>query len=187
MVPWLLLIATLIFAFGNSVAQWMRGLREGPAGIVVAEADIASEAPRIASSAAVVVADQAGAPIHVAPGRLMIVMVIQFIIALYGGFFGGGIGIMMLAGFALLGMREIHAMNALKSVLASVINGVALIVFVLRGAVYWHQALVMVVGAIIGGYAGAALAHHVPSLYVRRFAIGVGLVISAYFFIKQGI
>lgn len=173
MVPWLLLIATLIFAFGNTFAQWMRGLR---AGVGVAQASAQEET-----------AGDTGASLRIAPGRLIIVMVIQFIISLYGGFFGGGIGIMMLAGFALLGMREIHQMNALKVVLASIINGVALIVFVLKGAVYWPQALVMVVGAIIGGYGGAALAHLVPSKYVRWFAITVGLVISAYFFIKQGL
>jgi uncharacterized membrane protein YfcA len=171
MVPWLLLIATLIFAFGSNFAQWMRRRRAGGAAATVMAEDTESDTETT----------------HIAPGRLVIVMVIQFIISLYGGFFGGGIGIMMLAGFALLGMRNIHQMNALKVVLASIINGVALIVFVIRGAVYWPQALVMVVGAIIGGYGGAALAHLVPSKYVRWFAIGVGLVISAYFFIKQGL
>jgi uncharacterized membrane protein YfcA len=112
---------------------------------------------------------------------------IQFVIALYGGFFGGGMGIMMLAGFSLLGMRDIHAMNALKAVMASVINGVAVVAFAIAGAIAWPEALVMVVGAIIGGYGGAALAHRVPARYVRWFAITVGLVISAYFFIKQGL
>jgi len=174
MVPWLLLIATLIFAFGNNVAQWTRRRRAGAGN---AQASVKEEEAT----------GDTGESLRVAPGRLITVMVIQFIISLYGGFFGGGIGIMMLAGFALLGMREIHAMNALKVVLASIINGVALIVFVVKGAVYWPQALLMVVGAIIGGYGGAALAHLVPSKYVRWFAIGVGLVISAYFFIKQGL
>ncbi len=174
MVPWLLLIATLIFAFGNNFAQWMRGRRAGAGDMQAnAKAESAEEDMDTTQS--------------ITRGRRVIVLVIQFIISLYGGFFGGGIGIMMLAGFALLGMRNIHQMNALKVVLASIINGVALIVFVLKGAVYWPQALVMVVGAIIGGYGGAALAHQVPPKYVRWFAIGVGLVISAYFFIKQGL
>lgn len=174
MVPWLLLIATLIFAFGNSFAQWMRNRR---AGVVDTQANVKAESAE----------DDTDTAQRITPGRRVIVLVIQFIISLYGGFFGGGIGIMMLAGFALLGMRNIHQMNALKVVLASIINGVALVVFVIRGAVFWPQALVMVVGAIIGGYGGAALAHQVPPKYVRWFAISVGLVISAYFFIKQGL
>lgn len=171
MVPWLLLIATLIFAFGNNVALWMRRRRGAPA---------ASAADGAMADATAIGADTP----HIAPGAMVIVLVIQFIIALYGGFFGGGIGIMMLAGFALLGMRDIHAMNALKVVLASVINGVAIIAFAIAGAIYWPQALLMVVGSIIGGYSGAALAHRVPAQYVRWFAISVGLVISAYFFIN---
>jgi hypothetical protein len=173
LIPWLLLIATLIFAFGNNAAQWLRQRRAATAnaagGVEVGET---SDSESLSG---------------IAPGALVVVLVIQFAIALYGGFFGGGIGIMMLAGFALLGMRDIHAMNALKAVLASVINGVAIIAFALAGAIYWPQALVMVVGSIIGGYGGAALAHRVPPQYVRRFAIAVGLIISAYFFYKQGV
>ncbi|HEY7851102.1 MAG TPA: sulfite exporter TauE/SafE family protein [Ktedonobacterales bacterium] len=166
LVPWLLLIATLIFAFGGNVTQWLRGRRKASAKAQAAEATSA--------------ASDAG----VTSGALVVVGVIQFIIALYGGFFGGGMGIMMLAGFALLGMRDIHAMNALKVVLASIINGVAVVAFAIAGAIFWPQALLMVVGAIIGGYGGASLAHRVPPQYVRWFAIAVGLLVSAYFFAK---
>lgn len=166
LIPWLLLIATLIFAFGGSVGQWLRARREG-----CAPADAASM-------------DDGSVTGEQSPRALLVVMAVQFIIAMYGGFFGGGIGIMMLAGLSLLGMRDIHAMNALKVVLASVINGVAVIAFIIAGAIYWPQALVMIVGAVTGGYGGAALAHRVPPLYVRRFVIVVGLLISAYFFYK---
>lgn len=161
LVPWLLLVATLIFAFGNNAAQ---ALRRG----------------RI-SSASEQAAVERG---DISSGGLIVSLIVQFIISLYGGFFGGGIGIMMLAGFAILGMREIHAMNALKAVLSTVINGVAVVTFAIAGAVYWPQALLMVVGAIIGGWGGATLAHYVSPKYVRWFAIAVGLVISAYFFYK---
>jgi hypothetical protein len=106
----------------------------------------------------------------------------QFVVALYGGFFGGGIGIMMLAALSLLGMTDIHAMNALKVVLASIINGVAVIAFAIAGAIFWPQALLMAVGAILGGYGGAALAHRVAPQYVRRLVIAVGLLLSVYFF-----
>jgi uncharacterized protein len=184
LVPWLLLLATLIFAFGGNITQWLRR-RHADSAPAQAEAapPIASAPDDTASDAANDAADAA----HTTPRALAVVGVIQFVIAFYGGFFGGGMGIMMLAGFALLGMRNIHAMNALKVVLASIINGVAVIAFTIAGAIAWPQALVMVVGAIIGGYYGAALAHRVPPQYVRWFAIAVGLLISAYFFIKQGL
>ncbi|HET9110948.1 MAG TPA: sulfite exporter TauE/SafE family protein [Ktedonobacterales bacterium] len=181
MVPWLLLIATLIFAFGNNVAQWLRRRRaqaqDATVGASVAVADETTDEDQGAE----------GSLTNISRGALITVLIIQFIISLYGGFFGGGIGIMMLAGFALLGMRNIHAMNALKVVLASIINGVAIIAFAIAGKIFWPQALLMVVGSVIGGYGGAALAHLVPPKYVRWFAIAVGLIISAYFFIKQGV
>ncbi|HEX8995029.1 MAG TPA: sulfite exporter TauE/SafE family protein [Ktedonobacterales bacterium] len=180
MIPWLLLIATLIFAFGNNAAQWLRSLRER-----VQPDDVAD--PAMSETGEQREKSEAGSLTRITPGALVVVLLIQFVIALYGGFFGGGIGIMMLAGFALLGMRDIHAMNALKVVLASVINGVAIVAFAIAGAIYWPQALLMVVGSVIGGYGGAALAHRVPPRYVRWFAIAVGLIISAYFFIKQGL
>jgi uncharacterized protein len=182
LVPWLLLLATLIFAFGGNITQWLRR-RHADSAPAQAGEPIASAPDDTANDAANDAADAA----HTTPRALAVVGVIQFVIAFYGGFFGGGMGIMMLAGFALLGMRNIHAMNALKVVLASIINGVAVIAFAIAGAIAWPQALVMVVGAIIGGYGGAALAHRVPPQYVRWFAIAVGLLISAYFFIKQGL
>src|SRR5712691_6213026 len=75
------------------------------------------------------------------------VILLQFITAIYGGFFGGGIGIMMLAILSLWGMDNIHDMNALKTALASLINGVAVVIFALGNTVYWGQGIVMVVGA----------------------------------------
>ena len=107
----------------------------------------------------------------------------QFIIATYGGFYGGGIGILMLATFSVAGMDNIHAMNGLRSLLASCINGVAVITFILAGAIYWPQALVMVLGAVLGGYGGASVARRLDPLLVRRFVIAVGVVMTAYFFL----
>jgi uncharacterized protein len=86
--------------------------------------------------------------------------------------------------FAAVGMTDIHAMNALKSVLGMAINGVAVLVFILKGAVYWPQALVMIVGAVIGGYFGARYSLQLPQKWVRVFVILVGLAMSAYFFVK---
>jgi len=109
----------------------------------------------------------------------------QFLIALYGGFFGAGIGIMMLALLTLLRMEDIHAMNALKTLLTTAINGAAVITFIAAGAVLWPQALVMLGGAVLGGYGGAHFAQKLDPQIVRRFVIAVGIGMSAYFFLRH--
>jgi uncharacterized protein len=108
----------------------------------------------------------------------------ELVVAIYGGYFGGGIGIMNLAMLAALGMTDIHAMNALKIVLVAVINGVAAVTFIATGAILWPQALVMVVGAAAGGYAAAHYAQKLPNAYVRGMVIVVGLGMTVYFFVK---
>lgn len=114
---------------------------------------------------------------------LLIVAVLQLLIATYGGYFGGGIGILMLATLSFFGMDNIHEMNATKTVLATFINGVAVVTFVISGNIRWDAALVMIIGALIGGYTGAALARRVPQIWVRFFVIGVGAVLTIYFFL----
>jgi uncharacterized protein len=110
--------------------------------------------------------------------------VFELIVAVYGGYFGGGVGIVNLAMLAALGMTDIHAMNALKSVLGSVINGVAVVVFVVSRTVYWPQAAVMIVGSIIGGYFGAHYAMKVSGPWIRWTVISVGVSMTIYFFVK---
>jgi hypothetical protein len=109
----------------------------------------------------------------------------QFLIALYGGFFGAGIGIMMLALLTMLRMEDIHAMNALKTLLNAAINGAAVVTFIAAGAVLWPQALVMLVGAVLGGYGGAHFAQKIDPRVVRRFVIAVGICMSVYFFLRH--
>ncbi len=109
---------------------------------------------------------------------------LQFVIAIYGGFFGGGIGILMLATLSLMGMTHIHTMNALKTVLGSLINGVAVIMFVIAGKVIWPQATVMIVGAVIGGYFGAHYAKKVEPQKIRNFVMAIGFTMTAWFFYK---
>ena len=99
----------------------------------------------------------------------------QLVIAIYGGYFGGGIGIMMLATLAIAGKTDIHEMNGLKLMLAAAINGVALAEFVLHGVVAWTPGLLMAAGGIIGGYDGridsrapARLRRHPPVRDRRR-------------------
>jgi uncharacterized membrane protein YfcA len=110
--------------------------------------------------------------------------VFELAVAVYGGYFGGGVGIVNLAMLAAIGMTDIHAMNALKSVLGSAINGAAVLVFIVKGAVYWPQAVVMILGALIGGYFGAKYSLKLPQNLVRTFVILVGLGMTAYFFVK---
>ena len=85
---------------------------------------------------------------------------------------------------AAIGMVDIHAMNALKSVLGSVINGVAVVTFVVARAIYWPQAVVTTAGAIVGGYFGAHYALKLPQSWVRGFVVVVGVVMTVYFFLK---
>jgi uncharacterized membrane protein YfcA len=115
---------------------------------------------------------------------LAIAAFFELIIAVYGGYFGGGIGIVNLAMLAALGMTNIHAMNALKVVLGGIINGVAVVTFILAHAVAWKQGGVMIVGAVLGGYFGAHYAQKLPAPWIRAFVIAVGTGMTAYFFWK---
>ena len=108
--------------------------------------------------------------------------IFELLVAVYGGYFGGGVGIVNLAMLAALGMTDIHAMNALKSVLGMAINGIAVLVFVLKGAIFWPQAIVMIGGALVGGYFGAHYAQRLPQFWVRNFVILVGAGMTMYFF-----
>jgi len=115
-------------------------------------------------------------------GALAGATLFQFCVGVYGGYFGGGMGIVMLAMLSTLGMSDIHAMNALKTVMGSVINGVAVITFVLAHAVYWKHGVVMIAGAIAGGYLGAHYAMKLPPAWVRTFVVLVGAGMTVYFF-----
>lgn len=111
-------------------------------------------------------------------------LALQAVISVYGGYFGGGMGLMMLAAFALMGMTDIHRMNGLKSLLGALINGVAVVTFIVAGVVDWPVALPMVGGAIAGGYLGATLARRTPAVYVRRLVIAVGWAMTLWFFVR---
>jgi len=155
LLPWLMLTATLIFIFGRQLTTLMRRM---------VHLDI-------------------NQPQHIGP--FVIGCVLQLIIAVYGGFFGGGIGILMLALLTLLGYVEIHTMNGLKTVLASAINGIAVVVFIFSGLVAWPQAIVMIAGSIIGGYYGAVIAQRISPQIIRYIVMTVGIGMTAYFFVKQ--
>ena len=147
LLPWLLLVATVLFTLGGKLTSRLRATAGSPRALVV-------------------------------------VSIVQTIIAVYGGYFGGGMGILMLAVLSLMGMTNIHAMNALKTILGAVINGVAVLAFILAGAVAWQPGSVMVVGGMVGGYAGAAIARKVDPARVKTLVGIVAWVMTAYFFAR---
>ncbi len=119
------------------------------------------------------------------PIKTGLAIVFQFFVALYGGYFGAGIGILMLAALGFLGLRDINQMNALKNVLGSLINVVAAICFLVGGLVDLPRAGVMTIGAVAGYFVGAHYSQRFPPRFIRRFITGVGLSISVLLFARQ--
>lgn len=109
----------------------------------------------------------------------------QFLVAIYGGFFGAGIGILMLATLGFIGLSDIHQMNALKNILGSLINVVASVMFICRGMVDWPKVGVMTLGAVAGYYLGSHYSQKIPQLWVRRIVLAIGFGISGITFYRQ--
>jgi uncharacterized membrane protein YfcA len=165
LIPWLMLIATVLFAAGPKVMRWVRR-----------EAEATPDTGRLTLATAMM----------------------QFVIAIYGGYFGAGIGILMLAALALSGMDDLHAMNGLKNGLATAINGIAVVTFIAMDllpvpsalwvkaddVIWWPQAGVMVVASIAGGFAGVKLARVLPTRVTRAVITTIGCVLTAAFFYK---
>jgi len=115
---------------------------------------------------------------HEGPKWVAEAMLFQLAVALYGGYFGAGIGILMLAALAIMGHTDIHQMNGLKNLLAVAINGVAAIYFTVSGLVSWPHAIVMAAGAIVGGVGGAGIARRLGQHTVRRLVIVIGFAMA---------
>ncbi|TWB45517.1 sulfite exporter TauE/SafE family protein [Nitrospirillum pindoramense] len=145
LVPWLLLMATLVFTFGRRLAALLEG------------------------------------SVRLTPTALLCC---QFVIAIYGGYYGGGVGILSMAAMTLFGLRDMHAMNAWKTLLSGSLNAIATLTFALSGRVVWAPALAMMVSAVAGGYLGADVARRLPGDHVRRFVIVTGAAMTVYFFAK---
>ncbi len=118
---------------------------------------------------------------HVVAG----VVFFQFLVAIYGGYFGAGIGILMMSSLSLMGLGDIHRVNALKTVLAACINVMSMAVFVLDDRVEWRYALPMAVASIIGGYLGARVSRRMNKTLLRWVIIVIGFSLSAYYFWKR--
>lgn len=115
---------------------------------------------------------------------IVVATIFELFVATYGGYFGAGMGFVILAMLALIGLTDIHSMNALKTVLSSTTNGLAVLAFIIARAIYWPQAVIMLVGAILGGYFAAHYAQRLPQSWVRAFVISLGTAMTVYFFLK---
>jgi uncharacterized membrane protein YfcA len=155
MVPFLLLFATLLFLAQNFFRR-LAGFQKSPK---------ATDLPR--------------------QRAVWTAILFQFLVALYGGYFGAGIGILMLASLGFLGLTDIHEMNALKNVLSSVINLVAAGYFIYAGLIDWPKAALMMGGAIAGYFIGAHCSQRIPQQRVRQIITFVGFGISAALFYKE--
>ena len=120
--------------------------------------------------------------LHIAVPTLML---IQFCLAVYGGYFGGGIGIVMLGVWTLLGHTDIHAMNAYKTLLAGALNASAVVIFVLAGTVAWGPTIIMLVAAIAGGYVGAHTARRMNPAHVRHVISAISVAVTIAFFVRR--
>jgi uncharacterized membrane protein YfcA len=144
--PWLMLAAALLFAFGPRISPILKRA------------------------------------VHIGP---VTVIIIQFLIGIYGGYFGGAIGIVMLAVWSVFGMTDIHVMNANKTVLAGVMNGIAVVLFIVAHKILWPQSLAMLVAAIIGGTIGAHSAKRVDQKYLRVAIIVISFAMTIAFFLRH--
>lgn len=159
LVPWLILGATGLFLANEPVSRWLGRTATDVDGVSMARG------PSVGSLAAM--------------------SVFQFVVALYGGFFGAGIGILMLAALGLAGMRNVHRMNAFKNFAAACINGLAAVTFAVRGRVIWWLAGAMALAAIAGGVLGARAAKKVGQNVVRRMIVAAGVILGVVLLVRR--
>lgn len=151
LVPFLLLVATLLFAFSPRILTAVRARHS---------------------------THQGG--LRLSPGVVLLLLAVM----VYGGYFGAGLGIMLLAGLAIAGLEELRVANAVKNGVSALVNGVAVAIFILQGVVVWPAALTMMAGAALGGFAGARIARRLPQRIFRTIVIGVGALLTVWYFLK---
>lgn len=161
LVPWLILLAAVLFSIQPRVAAWAGGTSQ-PEG------------------------DSAAPPV----GRLVMVCGLQLLVGIYGGYFGAGIGILMLAVLAVLGLGDIHRLNAVKNSLATVVNGVATLVFAAGSfagshEVSWIHAGVIAAASTVGSLGALQVARKLPAAVMRRVVAIIGFGLAGYYFWRQ--
>lgn len=170
LVPYLLLLATGLFMVQRPLSAWLQRRQANASGATseLAEGKV-----------------DGGPEPHTTWRRWIGVALFQFLVGVYGGYFGAGIGILMLAAFGYLGFRNIHQMNAIKNLNAMCINGIAGALFITQSLVDWRLAALMATGAVVGGVAGAGTARRIGQDRVRRIIIFIGLALSAWLLVRQ--
>ncbi|MET0406454.1 MAG: sulfite exporter TauE/SafE family protein, partial [Cystobacter sp.] len=109
---------------------------------------------------------------------------LQFLLSVYGGYFGGAVGIMMMAVWSLLGTSDLKLLNPLKTLLVAATNAIAVLCFIVLGAVSWSQTLVLLGASVVGGYTGARLARRLQARHLRRGVIGYCFLLTLAFFVR---
>jgi uncharacterized membrane protein YfcA len=109
----------------------------------------------------------------------------MFLVAGYGGYFNGGLGILLLALFGLLGQTRLNAMNGMKNLVSALLTAIAVIIYAAGGLVHWPDALLMMVAATLGGYVGARVARRIPAPWLRGGIVAIGLATTVVFFMKR--
>ena len=155
LIPWLLLLATTLFAFSARISRGVAWLKQ--------RVGLGGDRAHPGS-----------------PGGAIFL----FLVAIYGGFFGAGLGILTLAALSIQGFEDVQDLNALKNLSSAVNYTTAAATFIIAGAVSWPHTLVMLVTALIGGYAGASLARRLPSIWLKRLIIAVGSSLTVVYFFK---
>jgi uncharacterized membrane protein YfcA len=112
------------------------------------------------------------------------IVAVQALVAIYGGYFGGGAGILTLSALTLFGLRDIWLMNSLKILLVMLMNAAAVVTFITAGLVHWRWTIIVMIAAIAGGYTGLHAVRRVPAKIVKGFVVSVGIVLTVYFFMK---
>ena len=163
LVPYLILVATLLFVIQEPLSRYLKSkVEKAP-----------SDEPELPEEASFTWATWVGA------------MTFQFFVAIYGGYFGAGAGILMLAAFGLMGFRNIHRMNGIKNINALCINVIASIMFIANRLIRWDCVLIMSLGAALGGYGGSGIARKIGQKNVRRLIICIGFAMTITLFFKQ--
>jgi uncharacterized membrane protein YfcA len=139
----------------------------------------------LAATLAIAFSRRLGAAVQrrVRPGPTLVIA-IQFVLGLYGGYFGGAVGLMMLAAWSLLGAGDIKVMNGPRTLLVNAANAIAVVTFVVAGTVRWPQTVAVMLGALAGGFGGARLGRRLPAKAMRAVTILLTVVITALFFLR---
>lgn len=181
MIPWLMLSATILFALGNRLVRWLS--RKNMQNSLPTLDEHRRCEPAISAWYCETQQRKAENNANHA-SQSPAIGFFQCLIGIYGGFFAAGMGILMMALYELSGMKNIHEMNALKTAVGLGINVVSALTFMLVGTIHWPIAVILMMGALIGGYSGATLSKRLAPAIIRGFIICYGCGMTLYFFIR---